>query len=82
MRDRERERERKREREKERERDRERARAHQTKWHSWTASGVPLLITELHPRCRVQRNRGTSLIRKRNLLGPYCRPMPRVLVGS
>jgi len=26
--------------------------------------------------------RGTSLIRKRTPLGPYCRPMPRVLGGS
>ena len=26
--------------------------------------------------------RGTSLIRKRNPLGPYRRPMPRVLEGS
>ena len=26
--------------------------------------------------------RGTSLIRKRNPLGPYRRPMPRVLGGS
>ena len=26
--------------------------------------------------------RGTSLTRKRNLLGPYHRPVPRVLGGS
>ena len=26
--------------------------------------------------------RGTSLIRKGTHLGPYCRPMPRVLGGS
>ena len=26
--------------------------------------------------------RGTSLMRKRNPLGPYCRPMPRVPGGS
>ena len=28
------------------------------------------------------RYRGTSIIRKRPPLGPYCRPMPRVLGGS
>ena len=33
---------------------------------------------------RIQKNgyRGTSLARKRTLLGPYRRPMPRVLGGS
>ena len=35
--------------------------------------------TELGSRCRVYR--GTSLIRKRISLGPYRRPMPRVLGG-
>jgi len=40
------------------------------------------LDSALKPCTHSERYRGTSLIRKRTLLGPYRRPMPRVLWGS
>ena len=68
-RDRERERKRKRERQRERERDRERQREIET----------PIATATLLPSFSAAFYRGTPLTRKRTLLGPYRRPMPRFL---
>ena len=46
------------------------------------ARGGRLLVEMRLRRFRHLRYRGTSLARTRNPLGPYRRPMPRVLEGS
>ena len=44
---------------------------------------APLLNAQREiPRSAFEPDRGSSLIRKRTPLGPYCRPMPRVIGGS
>ena len=54
-------------------------------WHSTTEAAGCVLLESIPPHVpplKATDYRGTSLTRKRTTLGPYRRPMPRVLGGS
>ena len=78
MSEREKESETEQERERHRESERKRQRERETRWGS--PEGVNGTNQTLHRNANSYR--GTSLTGKRTPLGPYRRPMPRVLGGS